>query len=280
MAERTSVKAHYALSGEQKDLIASVEAAINLHFGGEATLASQDLSPLDEFHIGGRDATRYLFTALELKAGQRVVDLGAGIGGGARCAASDFDCDVAGVDLTPEYCELANRLSARVGLGKRVRVEPADACETPFPDGTFDAAYTIHVAMNIEDNLALYREAHRILRPGGRLGIYDVMQGQAEEPLTFPVPWATDQSASHLVSPRTVEGLLLAAGFTIERVEDRTSYALEFFKKLQAASSGGPPPIGLHLLMGAEFSTKVQNMVQNITSARCGPWIAVAVRTE
>jgi ubiquinone/menaquinone biosynthesis C-methylase UbiE len=280
MADPDNVQRHYALINEGTDLVSAVESALDAHFGANAELKVHDLAPLDEFHIGGREATQLFFDALGLSTGWRVADLGAGIGGGARLAASEHGCIVQGVDLTPEYCELANRLSARVGLADRVHVDPSDACATPYEASHFDAVYTMHVSMNIEDKLALYKEAYRLLKPGGRFGLYDVMQGTAPDPLAFPVPWATSAEASHLISPQGATQLLEQTGFKVEQVTDRTPYALEFFERLRAASSGGPPPIGLHLLMGAAFPLKLKNMVENVSAGRCGPWLILAGKPE
>ncbi len=278
MADPTSVQRHYALKDEQTDLVQAVESAINAHFGDGGMLKPADLGPLDEFHIGGREATQFLFDTLALDKGATIADLGAGIGGAARLAASEYGCTVRGVDLTPEYCELANRLSARVGLGDKVHIEAGDACATPYTASSFDTVYTMHVSMNIEDKLALYREAYRLLKPGGRFGLYDVMAGENTAPLTFPVPWATTADASHLISAADAGDLLNEAGFEVTQTIDRKDYALAFFERLRAAASSGPPPLGLHLLMGTAFPTKIKHMVENTVSKRCAPWLVIAVK--
>ncbi len=101
-------------------------------------------------------------------AGDRVLDVGSGLGGPARLIAAQRGCDVTGIDLTPEYVEVAERLTQRTGLGEQVRFVCGDALELPFDDASFDAAITLHVAMNIADRARLYAAIRRVLaRVGG-----------------------------------------------------------------------------------------------------------------
>ena len=72
--------------------------------------------------------------------------------------------------------------------------------------------------------------------------------------------------------------LLGEAGFEIERQTDRTEFALEFFHRLRKQAGEGPPSLGLHILMGEDFPTKVANMVRNVEESRCAPWEIVCRR--
>ena len=131
------------------------------------TLRPADLAPVDEFHIRGRAASLEIVEALDLTADSHVLDLGSGLGGPARTLAELTGCTVTGVDLTPEFCEVATALSEWTGLSDRTRFQVGDATATGLPDAAVDAALTVHVAMNIADKPALYAEAFRVLRPGG-----------------------------------------------------------------------------------------------------------------
>ena len=119
----------------------------------------------------------------------------------------------------------------------------------PFEAATFDAAYTQHVAMNIEAKPALYAEIARVLKAGARFGIYDILQGPGGEAI-YPTPWANDRSTSFLATPDELRRLLETAGFQIESWRDTTAAARVFFETALARSAGrGPPPLGLHLLL-------------------------------
>ncbi len=80
------------------------------------TVTIDDLAAVDEFHIGGRQATEDFIGQLGLAADHRVLDVGCGIGGPARFVAERFGCRVGGIDLTPEYVETARTLCEWVGF--------------------------------------------------------------------------------------------------------------------------------------------------------------------
>ena len=90
----------------------------------------------------------------------------AGLAGPRGQLAAAYDCDVTGIDLTAEYCAVANELARRLGLADRVRYRQGSALAMPFADATFDVAMTQHVAMNIADKAGLYREVRRVLKVG------------------------------------------------------------------------------------------------------------------
>ena len=148
------VAEHYA----RGDVRAAISAALQATGKDVGRLSLDDLAPIDEFHLRGRAATAELTGASGLTSGMRVLDVGSGIGGPSRYVAATYGCDVVGIDLTEEYCRVAALLADRVGLGERVEYRPGNALAMPFADGAFDAAYTQHVAMNIEDKARLYAE--------------------------------------------------------------------------------------------------------------------------
>jgi SAM-dependent methyltransferase len=235
-------------------------------------LSVEDLAPVDEFHIGGAPATRAFLDGLALEPGDHALDIGCGIGGTSRFAATEYGCRVTGVDLTREYVETGQELCRWLDLDSRVDLVEGNAVAMSFPDEHFDKAFMLHVGMNISDKEALVAEAWRVLKPGGVLGVYDVMR-RSEGTITFPVPWATEADASFVVSPDTYKAALERAGFELTREQDRGEAAGRFFENLAAATSGAsePPALGLHLLMGANAATKVQNMVQHVKSGLLSP---------
>ncbi len=239
-----------------------------------------DLGPVDEFHIGGRQATEHFLDQLDIDDTHHVLDVGCGLGGGSRYAAQRYGCRVTGIDLTQEYVDTGNTLCEWVGLSNQVRLDVENATALSHPDNTFDRVYLMHVGMNIADKVALGSELHRVVRPGGRLGIYDIMQvGQGD--LQFPVPWAAAAAGSSVSSPTTYKAALESAGLTIRRERNRRDFALEFFAQLQtqAGSAEGPPPLGLHILMGDTWSLKVKNMIENISRNLLAPCVIVAEKS-
>lgn len=148
-----AVADHYGDEGLLERIFSGLEKnGVNLK-----NLKPEDISPVDGFHIGGRAATIHAVGKMSLGPDDHVLDVGCGIGGTARFMASETGCRVTGIDLTPEYISTAKILSTRTGLDHRVNFEICSALNMPFENGSFDAAITFHVAMNIEQRIELYK---------------------------------------------------------------------------------------------------------------------------
>lgn len=268
MSVERAVETHYSHGA----LIETIDAALVASGIDRDAVTAADLAPVDEFHIGGRAATVDLAGQLALAPSDRVLDIGSGLGGAARFFADEVGCAVTGIDLTAEYVATARALSERFGLGERNTFEHASALAMPFGDASFDAAYMLHVGMNIEAKNELFAEIARILVPGGRLGIYDVMRtGDGE--IVYPVPWAETADTSFLASPGDYRAALASAGLDPREEQNRRDWALGFFRTLRANAAGadGPPPLGIHILMGESAGKKVANMLQCVTDGIIAP---------
>ncbi len=206
-----------------------------------------------------------------LSAGTGVLDIGCGLGGPARLAASRYGCSVTGIDLTAEFVRTGQVLCQWVGLDS-IKLVEGSALDMPFEDASFDAAYMMHVGMNIAGKENLFAEAARVLRPGCTFGIYDVMQ-TAEGEISFPVPWAETSATSALASPEQYKSMLEKAGFEIIAERNRRDFAIAFFADIAARNraAGGPPPLGIHILMGENRAGKVGNMAGDIAAGRIAP---------
>lgn len=129
-------------------------------------LTLEDLAPVDHFHARGFPATVELADRLPIEAGQRILDIGCGLGGPARYIAKRFQCNVSGLDITQPFVEAANKLTALVRMQSTVQIELGDGQHLPYPDSAFDGAYTQHVTMNVTDRPRFFAEAYRVLKPG------------------------------------------------------------------------------------------------------------------
>jgi hypothetical protein len=111
-----------------------------------------------------------------------------------------------------------------------------------------------------------------VLQRGSVFGIYDVLRTGPGD-LAFPVPWATTADSSAVADSERYKSALQKAGFNILAERNRRDFALAFFADLRAktAAAGGPPPLGLHILMGRNTPQKVQNMIDNISKGRVAP---------
>lgn len=236
-------------------------------------LAPADLAPVDEFHIGGRQATTDFAAELEIEPGLHLLDIGSGLGGASRYFARERRCRVTAIDLTQEYVRAAEALAKRVGLENQVSYQHGSALALPFAPRSFDGAYMLHVGMNIQDKARLFAEVQRVLKPGGIFGIYDVMRESGEGDLSFPVPWASSPDTSFVESAITYRCLLESAGFEVQKERSRREFAVEFFRQMRARATegGGPPPLGLHILMGTSAPQKVANMIDNLERGLIAP---------
>jgi ubiquinone/menaquinone biosynthesis C-methylase UbiE len=273
MPDTRSVAAHYTHGG----LLEAIRGGVEEIGKTPETVLLEDLGPVDEFHIGGRVATEGFLDRIDLKADDHVLDVGCGLGGASRLAAKKYSCQVTGIDLTIEYVETGNVLCSWLGLEESVSLAHGDATATGHPDHIFDKAYMLHVGMNIADKFALALELHRVLKPGGTLGIYDVMR-VGDGQMTYPVPWASNEEGSAVSTPAEYKGALQAAGFRILSERNRREFALDFFAGLEsnASSADGPPPLGLHILMGETAPTKIRNMIENVSENRVAPFELIA----
>jgi ubiquinone/menaquinone biosynthesis C-methylase UbiE len=273
MFDNKAVADHYS----QGKLVDAIRAGVRDMGSTPETTTVDDLAAVDEFHIGGRTASVDLLGQLGISSTHHVLDVGCGLGGTARFLASTSGCMVSGIDLTPEYIETGQILCSWVGLAERIDLHCGSALAMPFETSHFDAAVMLHVGMNIEDKAGLFVEVNRVLRPGGVFGIYDIMR-QSDDPLIYPVPWATVPDTSTLGTPQDYRKALNDSGFEITTERDRRDFATEFFavlrKRIEAAE--GPPPLGLHILLGDTAAIKVRNMVDNVTAGRVSPVEMVA----
>ncbi len=249
-----SAESHYSTGLTREN----IERALREAGKNPLELSAADLMPLEDFHSLGRIATLQLVQLADVSAEDRVLDAGTGIGGTARLLAADVGCHVTAVDLTAEYCETAEWLNTATGLSSRIDVRRADVTELPFADGTFDVVISQHVQMNVADKPRLYAEARRVLTPGGRLALWDVTAGP-EQPLTFPVPWATHPRDSHLITPDELREVTAQAGFAIAAWNDLTDVAGEAMRAFFAAPAN---PLGLHVFV-PDFATKAANLIAN-----------------
>jgi ubiquinone/menaquinone biosynthesis C-methylase UbiE len=270
----SAVADHYARGG----LIEAIRAGLSEVGKTERTVTADDLAPVDEFHIGGRTSTEELARSLVLNSSDRVLDIGCGLGGPARFIAGRYGCHVTGIDLTRDYVEAGKVLCDWLGLSDQVELRQGNALSLPFESQSFDAAYMIHVGMNIADKRALFAETARVLRTDGRLVVFDVMR-MADGELPHPLPWATTASSNAIARPSEYRAALQFAGFQITSERDRQAFALEYFQRQRAQSDSlRPAGFGLQTLMGSRRPDQVRNMLSCVNAGLIVPVEIVARR--
>jgi SAM-dependent methyltransferase len=244
-------------------------------------LAPEDLAPVDQFHICGTAATLELAGRAGVEAGQQVLDVGGGLGGPARTLAAERGCQVMVLDLTEEYCQVGAMLTGRTGLQDRVRFAHGSALDMPFADASFNVVWTQHSAMNIAAKEQLYAEIYRVLRPGGRLAMHEIVAGPVQ-PIHFPVPWAPEAAISFLRPAEEIRTILQRAGFTELAWVDVSQPSLHYFRErvraMAAAGAAAAPPLSLQLLLGPLFGPTRENQLRNLEEHRIAVLEAVLER--
>ncbi|KAL4280032.1 hypothetical protein GQ457_03G012650 [Hibiscus cannabinus] len=176
---------------------------------------------------GGIETTKEFVGKLDLKAGQKVLDVGCGIGGGDFYMAEEFDAHVVGIDLSINMISFA--LERAIGLKCAVEFEVADCTKKIYPDKSFDVIYSRDTILHIQDKPALFRSFYKWLKPGGRLLISDYCK-------SFETPSAEfaeyiKQRGYDLHDVKSYEQMLKDAGFDVVVAEDRTNQFIQVVQR-------------------------------------------------
>ena len=232
----------------------------------------ETLAPYDQFHGRGVEATQEMAESLAIAATDHILDIGSGIGGPARYLSRRFSCRVTGIDLTPEFCEVARHLSRLLQMDDAVRFEVGNALAMPFADATFDGAYSMNVSMNIADKAALYREIRRVLKPRAWLMLSEIGKGPGTE-MDYPTPWARTAQASFLATPEDTLRALEEAGFEVVNHRDTRDKTLAFGARSRAMVERGekPPHRAVQLMHGDIAKEAMANTARGLAEQRIVP---------
>lgn len=248
------LEAHYSARDIEARILTAIRAA---GLNPDERLSPKELGALDHFHTGGVTASRELLELAQIRAEDRVLDIGAGLAGPARLLASVVACRIDCLELSPDYCAGAVLLNRLTGLDDRIEVHEGSALDLPFADDSFDAVWMQNVGMNIADKRRLYAQVHRVLKPGGRFAFQELAAGNVATSY-FPLPWATDPAESFLASAEEMQAILGEAGFVAELFEDTSDAHLS--RTAANATPALPGQLGLAVF--------VDNLEQKAGNAR------------
>jgi len=264
----SEVADHYS----RGDLLSRLNSALAAEGVDPNRPTADALAPYDQFHGRGIEATVELADLMPARPTDQRLDIGSVIGGPERYVATRFGCRVTGIDLTPEFCEVARHLTRLAGLEDRVRFEAGDAVAMPFADAAFDGAYSMNVSMNIADKAAFYREIRRVLAPGGWLVLSEVAKGDGREP-DYPTPWASSAATSFLSTPDETRAGLDAAGFDVVDLRSSLDAARAFGARSRAIVERGekPPHRSVMLIHGDIARAAMANSARALEEGRTIP---------
>ncbi|KAK7844315.1 phosphoethanolamine n-methyltransferase 1 [Quercus suber] len=176
---------------------------------------------------GGIDTTKEFVQKLELKPGQKVLDVGCGIGGGDFYMAENFNVDVVGIDLSINMVSFA--LERAIGLNCSVEFEVADCTKKTYPENSFDVIYSRDTILHIQDKPALFRSFYKWLKPGGKVLISDYCKNAGTPSLEFAE--YIKQRGYDLHDVKSYGQMLRDAGFTDVIAEDRTEQFIQVLQR-------------------------------------------------
>lgn len=189
----------------------------------------------------------YYFRLHDVAPGDRVLDLGSGSGMDVFIASLRVGDagSVTGVDMTLEQLEKAARLRDEAGIGNVDFVE-AHLEELPFADDSFDTVISNGVINLCAEKSVVFREAARVLRPGGSLVLSDIV---SEVPLPENIVCNVTLWASCIggaMEQGLYAGLAEEAGLVVEKVSDNTEYHFLSKGAQGATDDYGVKSISLH----------------------------------
>lgn len=199
----------------------------------------------ETLHPGGLELTQKLGDALQLEEWDRVLDVASGLGASAVLLTRTFGCQVVGVDYGEEQVSQARRRAFDNKIFDKVTFRQGDAENLKDYDGTYDAAVCECALSTFPDKAAAVTELHRVLRPGGRIGITDVTLEGALPPELSGIA-ASVACIGMALSKDGYQELFRQGGFTSIHVTDYSHTVRDMVKQLQtkvmmarlAASSG------------------------------------------
>jgi len=233
-----------------RDVAASGDAEFHFETGRDLAVRlgydPDDLDDVPDPAIDSFAGVGHYFDVAALDPGEEVLDLGSGSGMDAFVAGLQVTETgaVTGVDMTTAQVEKANDLAAANGF-HNVAFRDGYIEDLPFEDGSFDAVISNGVINLSAEKGAVFEEANRVLRPGGRLAVADIIsERQMPESVKSDADlWAACIGGAEQIDSYT--SLIETAGFDLEEVRENTQYEFISERAVNACQNYGVKSITL-----------------------------------
>jgi cyclopropane fatty-acyl-phospholipid synthase-like methyltransferase len=210
-----------------------------------------------------REMNRALADRIGIQPGQRVLDAGCGVGGSALWLARERGAEVVGVTLVASQVERARRFAAEAGMAERVTFAQEDYTSTSFPAGSFDVVWAVESVCHAPEKALFAREARRLLRPGGRLGMVEYMR--VSRPLPTPADedlmrsWLSGWAIPDIATQEEWTEWVNAAGFDEIEISDITPNVLPSLRRLYWMTQALWTPASVVRRLGLRSETQQGN---------------------
>lgn len=228
-----------------------------------------DISVIDEFHVGGRQAVSRLVDMIAVKPGMRILDIGAGLGGPARQLTASTDCCVIGLEPSTDYCDIGNRITRWFNLEEQVTLVPVSLTEPGSWYGArFDACWSYYSAMQSSNKPLLFRRIARSLKSGARFMCYGFLSTTGRG-VDLPLPWACRDFDNRITTADRVMSTMTDAGFTKVIVEDDTPFAIAMLREITSSiMAGNPASFGQQMIFGPDFGRTLRALLADLEAGR------------
>jgi cyclopropane fatty-acyl-phospholipid synthase-like methyltransferase len=225
-------------------------------FAADQPLTVHDLAPFDHMHYCGTAAVDRSIADCRIGAGQRVVEIGSGVGGPARWIAAMTGAEVTALELQPDLNALATALSQRAGLAGKVHHLCANILDGPPPGAPFDHAVSFLCFLHIADRRRLFSVIASSLASGGSLYIEDFV-GLRPLSSAEAAALATKVMCPYVPDRDRYAADLAEAGFVIDKCEDLTALWRDFTSsRLEAFRDARPAKAAM---LGADLADGLED---------------------
>ncbi len=214
-----------------------------------------------------KNMNRVLADRVQIQPGARVLDAGCGVGGSSLWLATERGAEVVGITLAARQAAMARSNALRRGVTDRVQFQVADFTATPFPDASFDVVWAVESMCHAPRKAAFYREAARLLRPGGRVVVADFVR--AARPLDSTGErllheWLDGWAVPDIDTPGEHLEHLASAGFAEPRLDDVTTHTRPSLRRLYRMAYWTYPLALLGRVTGVRSDVQHGNVIASI----------------
>jgi cyclopropane fatty-acyl-phospholipid synthase-like methyltransferase len=258
MFTKEDISRYYDLSETHYRRVWKLDRSRSLHYG------YWDDS-VKNFHEALLNINKVLAEHADIKEGEKILDAGCGVGGSSVWLAKEKNCEVIGISLNERQVQKANAFAKKNGLDNQLLFEQKDYANTSYPSDSFDVVWAIESVCYADDKGMFLKEAHRVLKPGGRLIIADFfkkenLNSQNEDLVR---QWANGWAINDFSTTEDFDFKLKTNHFRDIKIVDATKAIMPSAKKLYRSYFPGIIGATLYQLFKPNATSLGKNNVRN-----------------